>query len=137
MPDHYHFLLRQNRKDGIRLFISNFQNSFAKYFNNKNGRDGSVFKNPFQAKWIDNDKILIHISRYIHLNPVTSYLIEIDKLSTYPWTSYPFYLKKIRGNLVNTEFLLKMFGDPNKYKKFVEDRADYQRKLHLIKKAII
>jgi len=30
----------------------------------------------------------LHLSRYIHLNPLTSYLIKIEELSYYPYTSF-------------------------------------------------
>lgn len=133
MPDHYHLLVKQLFADGIKTFVSNFQNAFAKYFNKKHDRSGSLFRNPFKAKWIESDSIFTHISRYIHLNPVTSYIIEIKDLPTYPGTSYRFYTEYTRGDLVNTRFLLKTFGSRVKYLKFVENQSEYQRKLHIIK----
>src|SRR3990172_3613917 len=136
MPDHFHILLKQLAKDGLKSFISNFQNAFAKYYNKKNDRGGSVFKNPFKAKWIESDEIFVHVSRYIHLNPVTSYLIEMENLPKYPWTSYPFYTGNSQRDLINTQLLLKILGSTRKYQKFVENQVDYQRKLNLIKKAI-
>jgi len=136
MPNHYHLLSKQLQKDGIRIFTSNFQNAFAKYFNKKSDREGSVFRNPFKAKWIENNEIFTHVSRYIHLNPVTSYIIRVEDLATYPWTSYRFYKGNVRGDLIKTEFLLKIMGSSKKYQKFVENQVDYQRKLHLIKSVI-
>jgi len=130
MPDHYHLLLRQLTEKGISHFISTFQNAFAKYYNLKIGRDGGIFKTPFRAKWISTDEIFLHISRYIHLNPVTSYIIDYEDLKLYPWTSYPEYQKGVReDNFINTEFLLKITGGIANYNKFVSGQVDYQRKL--------
>lgn len=136
MPDHYHLLLRQLVNSGIKTFTSNFQNAYAKYFNTKKARCGSVFSNPFKAKWIENDEILLHVSRYIHLNPITSFIIKVDELSDYPWTSYPNYIGKRTDNFINTKLLLGIAGSTRKYQDFIENQVDYQRKLHRIKKAV-
>lgn len=136
MPNHYHFQLKQLQDRGIARFISNFQNSFAKFFNPKNNRYGGLFQNAFKAKWIETDEQFLHISRYIHLNPVTSYLIEFAKLADYPWSSFNWYLNENENKFINTKFILEMIGNKEKYKKFVADQVDYQRKLHKIKSLI-
>lgn len=137
MPNHYHLLVKQIQEKGIIKFISNFQNSFAKYFNLKNNRHGTLFQNSFSAKRIEAEEEFIHISRYIHLNPVTSYLIEFDRLANYPWTSYPYYLDSKKNQLVNTQVLLKIFGSKKRFVEFVSNQVDYQRKLATIKNLII
>lgn len=144
MPNHYHFLLKQKKDKGITTFISNFQNSFAKVFNLIHNRNGALFQNAFKAKRVVTDEQLIHISRYIHLNPVTSYIIEFKKLINFEWTSFPEYTTKANEqtapmwrNFINSGFLLKMFGAKEKYIKFVADQVDYQRKLANIKDVLI
>jgi len=133
MPNHYHLMIRQLSDDGIKLFISNFQNGFAKYLNLLNHRNGSVFQKPFKAKRITDDLQFLHLGRYIHLNPVTSYFIEMKDLQSYPWTSYPNLLNKINNSFVDSQITLNMIGTTFKYKKFIENQYDYQRKLNLIK----
>lgn len=139
MPNHYHFLLRQNTDDGVIRYISNLQNSFAKYFNLRNKRFGSVFQGPFKAKRIEKDNYLLHLSRYIHLNPVTSFLIKIEELDNYSWTSFSYYLnrEKDKNHLINSSFIIKMVGSREKYKGFVYNQADYQKKLGKIKGLIL
>lgn len=133
MPNHFHFLLKQTQEKGIVQFVSNSQNSFAKYFNIKNDRNGALFQNAFNGVHIKNDEQFIHVSRYIHLNPVTSYIIEFKNLYLYPWTSFNKYVSNERDGIVETEFLLKMFSSKNSYIKFVADQVDYQRHLAEIK----
>lgn len=133
MPNHFHFLLKQLKDRGISQFISNLQNSFAKIFNLKNDRNGSLFQNAFRAKRIAYDEQFIHVSRYIHLNPVTAYIIDFDKLANYEWTSFPAYAKGHSIPFLNTEFVLQIFGSKDEYIKFVSDQVGYQRKLALIK----
>ena len=134
MPNHFHLLLKQISEEGIRIFLSNFQNSFARYFNVKNKRFGSLFQRPFKAKHIQTDEELLHLSRYIHLNPVTSYLMEFEKLKESNLTSFSKYLKTNNVNsFINTEFLIKIAGSRYKYEKFVTNQVDFQRKLAKIK----
>lgn len=133
MPNHYHFLLQQLSDKGVSTFISNFQNSFAKYINLKEGREGSLFKRPFKSKRITADEELVHVSRYIHLNPVTSYLIEFKDLENYDHTSYSFYLGKKKPGLISIDKILQIFKSPERYEKFIFDQVDYHRKLSQIK----
>lgn len=133
MPNHFHFLLKQLEDRGILIFLSNLQNSYAKYYNLKNKRQGAVFQNSFKGKRVATDEELIHTSRYIHLNPVTSFLIEINKLPEYPWTSLFWYFDESRNKFITTKFLQGYFKTKEKYWQFVSDQADYQRKLEIIK----
>lgn len=135
MPDHFHFLLKLSVDYPLQKFVANFQNSFAKFFNKRNDRYGSLFQGPFKSKYVQSENYLLHLSRYIHLNPVTSYLIDIDKLKTYPGTSLPYYAnpEKNSHNLVNTELLIKLAGSLQKYLQFTLNQADYQRRLKKIR----
>lgn len=137
MPNHFHFLLKQLEDNGISKFISNFQNSYTKYFNTKRKRDGSLFLDQFKAVRVETDEQLLHLSRYIHLNPYTSYIVKtFEELEKYPWSSLPDFLKKDDQN-INVHFIISFFGGIKKYKKFILDQADYQRKLKEIKHLIL
>lgn len=137
MPNHFHFLLKQRQENGISTFVSNFQNSFAKYFNTKNDRHGSLFCEMFKAVYLESEEQLLHVSRYIHLNPVSSYLIEIDQSVSYPYTSLPYYLDESKDSFVTTDFILDFFKNKQGYKEFVFNQADYQRRLQDIKHLIL
>ncbi|OGH16792.1 MAG: hypothetical protein A3C30_00415 [Candidatus Levybacteria bacterium RIFCSPHIGHO2_02_FULL_40_18] len=137
MPNHYHLLVEQLRDDGIKIFASNVQNSFAKYFNTKHDRNGSLFQNPFKSRRIEDTEDFMHISRYIHLNPVTAHIIEVGDLKNYPYTSYQFYFQDKSASFVKTEFLLNIFGGSKKYSEFINDGVGYQRNLAKIKNLIL
>lgn len=134
MPNHFHFLLRQKIDKGISTFISNFSNSYTRYFNTRNKRSGSLLQGPFKAKRIENDEQLMHISRYIHLNPVVSYVIEDNELDSYPWSSFPEYLgdKNIEA-ICNKEIVLSLFRSKKDYREFVHNQIDYAKRLEKIK----
>lgn len=137
MPNHFHFLLKQKKENGISKFLGNLQNSYTRYFNTLNERDGSLFLDQFKAKRIETDEQLIHVSRYIHLNPYTGFIVKsLVDLEAYPWSSFPAYLTGDK-DLVDLDLVLGMFPNADKYKQFVFDQADYQRKLKAIEHLIM
>lgn len=137
MPNHFHFLLKQSQTDGIKKFTSIVQNSYAKYFNLRYHRHGGLFQSPFKGRWIETDEQFAHVSRYIHLNHVTSYIISLEGLSTYQFSSYADYMGNQKTPWVNTEQIVSLFTTPQKYQQFVQDQSEYQRTLAEIKDVII
>jgi putative transposase len=133
MPNHFHFLLKQLEKNGISKFISKASNAFSHYFNIRHDRSGHLFQGNFGAVRIEDDEQLFHTSRYIHLNPVTSYIINLDKLTVYPYSSYPEYLGRYSG-FTNVKEILSHFKNPKQYEKFVLDQADYSKQLSSLKR---
>jgi len=133
MENHFHFLVRQLIENGIKTTFSRIQNAYAKYFNLKNKRSGPLFESRFKARWVENDQYFLHVSRYIHLNPCTSYVVEVEKLADYRWSSLPQYLGQSNAKVVSVDKILSIAGGVENYKKFVLDHADYQKKLGLIK----
>lgn len=138
MPNHFHLLLKQVKEEGISKFIADFQNSYTRYSNLRNGRVGPLFRGPFKAVRVETEPQLLHLSRYIHLNPYSSLIVkDRKKLEEYPWSSLREYLSPERKGICNIEQILNCFNSPGEYKKFVFDRADYQRELEAIKHLIL
>lgn len=132
MPNHFHFLLRQLTDKGISKYLGNLQNSYTRYFNTRNKRDGSLLLDQFKAKLITTDEQLIHVSRYIHLNPYTSYIVkDFNNLLQYHWSSLSEYLEN-KPEICELETIMSYFKSPKAYQKFLEDQADYQRQLRKI-----
>jgi putative transposase len=137
IPNHFHFLLKQTKDNGISSFLSDFTNSYSKYFNGKYKRVGPLFQGLFKAKRVETDEQLIHLSRYIHLNPVTSYLVKEKKLREYTWSSYREYLGLNFETICNTQEVLDQFPSREKYERFVYDQMAYARELEKIKHLLI
>lgn len=138
MPNHFHFLLKQNLDNGISIFLALFQNSYTRYFNTKNRRQGHLFQGQFKAVRIEDDEQLMHVNRYIHLNPYTSYVVsKFEELKKYPYSSLPEYLNKEKYNICEKQIILSHFPTINKYGKFLLDQADYQRQLQRIKHLVL
>lgn len=134
MPNHFHLLTKQSTKNGISKFMSQLQNSYTKYFNIKRKRVGSLFQGQFRAKRIETEEQLIHLSRYIHLNPYSSFIVKTTKqLKTYSYSSLPDYLGKKNYPFLQKELILDLFKNKKSYQDFVFNQADYQRELAKIK----
>lgn len=134
MPNHVHFLIQEVAENGISAFMSNIQNSYAKYFNIKNERSGSLFQQMFKAVLIETDEQLLHVTRYIHLNPLTSFILKnIEDLTTYKWSSFQEYLGTSKCNIVDKDFILAFFPSIQHFIQFTKDQIDYQRQLNQIK----
>lgn len=134
LPNHFHLLLKQTKENGISLFMANISNSYTRYFNTKNERTGHLFQGKFKAVIIETNRQLLHVSRYIHLNPYSSYLVKnFSQLRTYPYSSLPEYLGISSTNFFQKEIILGQFKSIPAYQKFVFDQADYQRSLEQIK----
>ncbi|MDO8638457.1 MAG: transposase [Candidatus Daviesbacteria bacterium] len=133
MPNHFHFIIKQRLEKGITTFMANISNSYAKYFNTKNDRVGPLFQGAFKAVYIETNEQLIHLSRYIHLNPVVSSVIDTSELNRYRWSSYFNYISKIESEFILSNMVLNMFKSQKDYEKFVLDQIDYGKKLEIIK----
>lgn len=131
MPNHFHLLLQQKSIDGVSKLLKQLTNAYTLYFNNKYQRVGGLVQGRFKAVQPETDEQLLHISRYIHLNPLVSELTE--DLPSFKWSSYLDYIGKRNGKLCAKDTLLSFFSSPSKYEAFVVDQADYAQKLDRLK----
>lgn len=135
MPNHYHFLVKQLEENGISEYISKISNSYTKFFNTKHNRVGPLFQGQFKAVRIGYEEQFIHVSRYIHLNPIASFLVK--DLKEYPWSSYSNYIGLSADRICVKEQVLSMFKTPQKYEQFVLDQVEYAQSLERIKHLVI
>ncbi len=137
MPTHFHLLLKQNTEDGISKFLSQITNSYTRYLNSTLSRKGPIFQGTFKAVKINSEEQLMHLSRYIHLNPYSSGLVkDLKDLVNYPYSSFFEYVN-LETNRCQKEIILNKFKSKKSYRDFVFDRADYQKELEFIKHLIL
>lgn len=133
MPTHIHLTLKQLSENGISAFMSSVFNSYTRYFNLKTKRKGPLWESRFQGVLIKTDEQLLHLTRYIHLNPVTAYLV--DKPQDWEFSSYKEYLQENKEKICNHSEVLEI--KPQNYKEFVNTQIDYQRELAENKKLFL
>jgi len=135
MPNHFHFILFQKSKDAISKFMKQITNAYTFYFNKKYNRVGGLVQNAFMSVLIDNNDLLLHVNRYIHINPVVSELVK--DINKYKWSSYKDFIGEDSYISCSKEIILSQFSSIENYVKFVADHIDYARKLEGIKHLIL
>lgn len=135
MPTHVHLILKQLKENGISDYIRKILDGYTRYFNSLHKRKGPLWEGKFKNVPITSDDQLLHLTRYIHLNPVTAFLVE--KPDNWIWSSYTEYLSegKRASSLCQFDDILEF--KPSFYRKFVNDQISYQRELGKIKKLIM
>lgn len=124
MPNHYHLLVKQITITGITKLIRAVCTNYVMYFNKKYERVGTLFQGKYRAVLVSNDEYLLHISRYIHLNPFPG-----SDPKTYSYSSYGYYLGRKNSSWVKPKEILEFFRSAKKnglndflsYESFVED----------------
>lgn len=127
MPNHFHFLIRICKvSDTLQSPISEFMKrigiTYSHKFNHDNQRVGPLFQGRYKIRELDSDEQVMHVSRYIHINPTMAGLV--NKPEMWQWsdlkdhylfpTIMPFAISKPR-------FILGLFRNkPSEYREFVE-----------------
>ncbi len=133
MPNHFHFMVKQLKDNGISTFMSQVANSYTKYFNIKYNRVGPLLQGAFKAVLVESGGQLIHLSRYIHLNPVVSGICKAP--GDYFWSSFGEYMNQ--DDICSTRLVLDLFPSKEKYKEFTDDQIDYGKTLETAKHQLI
>jgi len=128
MPNHFHFLVRQNSERTIDSFTNSLVTRYVMYFNKKYKRVGHLFQDVYKAVMIENEMQLLHLSRYIHRNPLglESGKDEHQRL----FTSLPEYLGQRKTSWIEIETIWSYFSkvDPkNSYFSFVQQTDERER----------
>lgn len=124
MPNHFHLLIKQKTDRSIEKFMRSLLTRYSMYFNKRYTRVGSLFQGTYKAVLINEENYLLHLSRYIHLNPN-----EYTKDLLNAYSSYSEYLGKRYTKWIKPKTILSFFNQSTKdfnssnttYKKFVED----------------
>ena len=118
--DHYHLLLRLT-SDEFSPEVHWLSVPYAKALNKSTGHVGSVFQSPFQAVHVDEESYLLHLTRYIHLNPRKARFVA----HVVDWEFSPEYIGVRTGSLPQPDAILHQFGSRERYREFVGRAAAY------------
>lgn len=119
MPNHFHFLVKQNQVNGLRMFLHRLCTSYSSYFNKKYGHTGHIFQGIYKSKNILEDSYLTQLTAYIHLNPARPFNWKYSSLSA--------YLGEDQIGLTNPQMFMDMHQlSPEIYKKFLKKNYSFE-----------
>jgi len=111
------------RPDHSKHF-SHLFNAYAKYFNKKYNRHGSLFERPFERKLIDNEENLRQLIIYIHNNPVHHGFCEHPV--EYPWSSY-LTCVSVKPTKLHREAVIGWFDNEANFKYMHDKNVEIQK----------
>jgi putative transposase len=140
MPNHYHLLIKVEDGPAITEFMKSVMTIYVMYFNKKYNRVGSLFQGVYKAVLVEGDEYLIHIARYIHLNPIENSKTraitdkDLDKILD-GFNSYTYYVGLNNAAWVKPNFILSYFRDLNDFRNFTQ-KSSINEKEYLGQRAL-
>ncbi len=139
-PNHYHLLLSEREESGLTRFLMKLNVGYAKYFNERYEREGSLFQGRTKKVLVERGAQFNYLPHYIHLNALDELpgaerwrfrdggVVEnvddaYDHLGKYRWSSYLDYTGK-----KNFPSVLTPLWTPKKYadslREYLESAAE-------------
>lgn len=147
MGNHYHLLVEEIREGGITQFMHKLGLGYARYFNDKHERVGSLFQDKFKNILVDDDRYLQYLLVYINvLNPVqyvepnwkengiSDVEMILKYVKDYQWSTHQEYLGRRNSIIIDKGVLGEMLPTPEAYLdlvKMVLEAKKYQEIEHL------
>ena len=126
MNNHFHFFVFQESSTAITDFMKSLSVAYSMYFNKRYNRVGAVFQQRYRAVRIVSDSQLLHVSRYIHMNP--------QNYESYKWSSLPYFLNQKKADWIQPDKVLELFDKNNAdYMEFLREYENRREELALFK----
>lgn len=85
MPNHYHFVMRPARSDGIAKWAHWLGTTFASRYHRRRGSSGRIWQGRFKVFPIQEDRHLLSVMRYVERNALQARLAP--SAEAWPWGS--------------------------------------------------
>lgn len=123
MPNHFHFLLRQESDLEIYKLINYTLVSYVQIFNKKYERAGHLFRGHLQHKKITSPNYLLQLCKYIHMNPVRAGLVESPE--EWPYSNYLEWIGQRESKLYSKEIIKDQIPNIERYIKYINSYHNY------------
>jgi putative transposase len=125
MQNHFHLLVYQINQKAMTRLMRGIMSSYSLYFNRKHHRVGHLFESSYRASRVSTEPYLLHISRYIHLNPTD--------WRHYTYSSLSSYIGNVQCDWLQTDRILDLYTSTSEYETFLQDYEDQREDLSSIK----
>ena len=109
MSNHFHLLATPQTEDGLPKMMQAVGRSYVRYFNDAQGRSGTLWEGRYNSNVIQADRYLLACMAYIDLNPVRAGLVSAP--SDYLWSSHLHYLGARMDRLITPHSLYWELGN--------------------------
>ena len=106
MSNHVHLIIQIGDVPLSRV-IQHLAGGYSMYINNKYNRIGHLFQGRFKSILVDEQKYLLELMRYVHLNPVRANIVT--KPEDYFWSGHRTYLGLDEMCWMTQEWILRKF----------------------------
>lgn len=90
MPNHFHLLATPETADGLPQMMQAVGRRYVRWFNDAQGRSGTLWEGRYKSTVIDTDQYLLTCMAYMDLNPVRAGLV--GQAADYSWSSHGHYV---------------------------------------------
>jgi putative transposase len=100
MNNHFHFVLQTPSKDALAEGIQRIKSRYSRWFRNKYGWKGPIWRERYKSLWIEDERYLSACGFYIEMNPVRAGICA--EPSDYEFSSFRKYHAPNHDALVDT-----------------------------------
>lgn len=116
MPNHFHFLIKQNSAGSIDKFMNSLGTRYTMYFNRRHDRVGSLYQGVYKAVLVSSEEQLLYLTYYIHSQAlpkgVPKGVPKGETFRAYP-SSHQEYVGERKTEWVNPTEILAYFSNTN------------------------
>jgi REP element-mobilizing transposase RayT len=136
LPNHFHLLVRTGVHPLPRSMRS-LLTGYAGAFNRRHKRTGHLFQNRYKSIVVEEERYLLELVRYLHLNPLRRGMApDLRTLDRYPWSGHSALLGTVPRAWQETRTILARFGSTRSrarhgYRAFVTEGLAQGRRAEL------
>jgi putative transposase len=109
MTNHFHLLATPETSDGLPQMMQAVGRRYVRWFNDAQGRSGTLWEGRYKSTVIDTDQYLLTCMAYLDLNPVRAGLV--GQAADYVWSSYGHYVGQRVDKLITPHPLVWGLGN--------------------------